>query len=104
MLLRRRRHLAAFALLALFAATACADFDPYVTVARAGKPDQPIGDRVGICYNAATASSAEVIAQAQQACTTPGATAQRVDTDYYLQACPLLLPARATFVCVPPKK
>ena len=24
-----------------------------------------------------------------------------IDTDWYLRACPLLLPARATFVCVP---
>ena len=30
--------------------------------------------------------------------------AQRVDTDYWLDACPALVPGRATFVCAPKPK
>ena len=46
---------------------------------------------------------AQVQAEAQQECSA-NTIAEPVDTDWYLQACPLLLPARATFVCAPAAK
>jgi len=43
-----------------------------------------------------------VQAAAQQECTA-NTLAMAVDTDWHLQYCPLLLPARATFICTPKK-
>jgi hypothetical protein len=59
--------------------------------------------RVGVCYNTLTTTLAEIRAQAQQQCAA-GTIAEPVDTDWYLQHCPLLLPARATFACIPQKQ
>ena len=83
----------------------CGALDPYPTAPRAApdRPGQPTGgQRVAICYNTLKTTLPEVAAQAQQECG-PGARAEPIDTDWYLQACPLLLPARATFTCRPQK-
>jgi hypothetical protein len=83
----------------------CGALDPYPTQPRtlptatpaAHVPEIP---RVAICYNTLTTTLAEVQTQAQQECAA-GTRAEPADTDWYLQSCPLLLPARATFVCLP---
>ncbi|MGC2414800.1 MAG: hypothetical protein WA459_19150, partial [Stellaceae bacterium] len=71
---------------------------PYPAAPRAAQPGAPPGPRVAICYNTLTTTLAEVQIQAQQECSAR-TVAEPVDTDWYLQNCPLLLPARATFVC-----
>ncbi|HUC09274.1 MAG TPA: hypothetical protein VL985_02475 [Stellaceae bacterium] len=82
---------------------ACTALDPYPTY-----PQQPAagvrdaGPRVAICYDFVATSHAEVQKEAQAQCG-PGTQAARVDTDWMLDYCPLLLPARATFVCRPKK-
>jgi hypothetical protein len=95
-----RRVTAALALVA--AATAmvsgCGALDPYPTAPRGAVPGQPAGARVAICYNTMATTLAAAQAEAQQECAA-GTVAEPVDTDWYIEYCPLLLPARATFVC-----
>jgi hypothetical protein len=63
--------------------TGCAALAPYPTYPRmAGPGEEATAQRVA----------------AQQECP-PDTTATYFDTDWRLQYCPLLLPARATFVC-----
>ena len=92
------------AFLALAVALAgCSALDPYPTYpqpAAAGSKDA--GDRVAICYDAVVSSGAAVRKEAQAQCA-PTTRATRVETDWKLDYCPLLLPARATFVCTPEK-
>ena len=96
--LRRVCFLAAAATLA-----GCGLFDPYPTLPRSPHPGvADAGSRVAICYDTLVSSLEEVQAAAQQECS-DGTAPQPVDTDWYLQHCPLLLPARATFVCAPKK-
>jgi hypothetical protein len=85
----------------LFLATmlaGCGALDPYPTVPRAIQPGQPAGARVAICYNTMKSTLAQVQTEAQQECAA-NTMAEPVDTDWYMHNCPLLLPARATFVC-----
>ncbi len=70
--------------------------------ARAAPPGVPATPRVAICYNKLETTLAEVQAAAQHECS-PNTVAEPVATDWYLQNCPLLLPAHATFVCAPKK-
>ena len=82
----------------------CSALDPYPTYPRqpeSGTQDK--GPRVAICYDALVSSAALVQQAAQKECAA-NSLATRVDTDLLLQFCPLLLPARATFVCVPKTK
>jgi hypothetical protein len=88
----------AMLLLAVTPLAGCNLLDPYPTVARLPQPGQPTGERVGICYNSMTTTLPEVREQAQKECAA-STMAEPVDTDWYLQTCPLLLPARASFVC-----
>jgi hypothetical protein len=76
----------------------CSALDPYPAQPRAPQAGALPGPRVGICYNTLTTSLAQVEAEAQQECAA-NTLAEPVGTDWYLQTCPLLLPARATFVC-----
>jgi hypothetical protein len=78
----------------------CGALGPYATLPAAAMPDQPAGGRVAICYNPLRTPEPAVAADAARECPA-GSAPERVDTDYYLDTCPLLLPARATFVCVP---
>jgi hypothetical protein len=83
---------------------ACSALDPYPTYPR--QPDANAHDkglRVAICYDALVSPAALVRQAAQEECAADS-VATRVDTDLLLQYCPLLLPARATFVCTPKPK
>jgi hypothetical protein len=82
----------------------CAALDPYPTYPRYPETDtHDKGPRVAICYDALVSSAALVQRAAQRECAADS-LATRVDTDLLLQYCPLLLPVRATFVCVPKPK
>ena len=88
------------AMLAMAALAACTALDPFPTVPAAPEPGsaQPPGLRVAICANPLKSSRAQIRDEAQQEC--PAGTEAKLDrTDYYLIACPLALPARASFVC-----
>jgi len=89
---------AALILLLLTSLGGCGAIDPYPTVPRAAQPGQPAGQRVAICYNTVKSTLAQVQTEAQRECAA-NTVAAPVDTDWYMQNCPLLLPARATFVC-----
>jgi len=97
-----RPILAALALLGAAALAGCGALDPFATVPDSPQPGQPAGARVAICHNALTTPRAAVQAEAQRECPA-GTVAEAVDTDWYLDHCPLLLPARASFVCTPKK-
>jgi hypothetical protein len=87
----------------VIALTGCSALEPYPTYppeARPGEVDG--GPRVAICYDTLVSTLDQVQAAAQQECA-PNTQATSVRTDWYLQYCPLLLPARATFVCTPNK-
>ena len=85
-------------LLVAVAGAACNLLDPFPTTARGARSGQPAGERVGICYNTMNTTLPEVRDQAQGACAA-NTVAEPVDTDWYLETCPLLLPSRASFVC-----
>jgi len=76
----------------------CGALDPYPTVPRATQPGQPAGARVAVCYNTMKSTLAQLQSEAQHECAA-NTVAEPVDTDWSMQNCPLLLPARATFVC-----
>ncbi len=92
------------ALLVLAAVSGCSTVNPYATsphAAAVGVKDP--GPRVAVCYNTLKTKAEQVQKLAQEQCF--GDTlAQRVDTDYLLDACPALAPGRATFVCAPKPK
>jgi len=56
------------------------------------------GPRVAICYDALASSRVAEQHAAQQQCA-PGTHARRVETDWWLNFCPVFLPSHATFVC-----
>ena len=76
----------------------CTALDPFPTAPRPAQPGAATDPRVAICYNTLATTLAEVQKAAQEEC---GANTSAVptDTDWYLQNCPVLLPARATFLC-----
>ena len=91
-------------LLLIVAATAaiagCSSaLQPYETVPMAAPPGDA-RQRVGVCFDGLASTPDEVRAVAQASCA-PHTVAERVDTDYEIQYCPLLLPGRATFACTP---
>jgi hypothetical protein len=98
----KRRAAVALALLGTVSLTGCGAFNPYTTLPSAATPEQPAGARVALCYSGLKTSPEAVQETAQKECPA-GTAAERIDTDYFLQYCPLLLPARATFACVPEK-
>ena len=81
----------------------CSALAPYPTYPRmAGPGEEATALRVAICYDTLVSTLDEVQVAAQQEC--PSDTmATPFDTDWHLQYCPLLLPARATFFCAPKK-
>jgi hypothetical protein len=82
----------------------CSALEPYPTYPQSAGPGEiDAGPRVAICYDTLVSTLEEVQAAAQQECAA-GAVATPADTDWYLQYCPVLLPARATFVCAPANK
>jgi len=85
------------------ALTGCSALEPYPTYPRmAGPGEEATAQRVAICYDTLVSTLDQVQVAAQQECPS-NTTATYFDTDWYLQFCPLLLPARATFACTPNK-
>jgi hypothetical protein len=81
----------------------CTALDPYATFPRAARPGEDAAlTRVAICYNTFVSSLDQVEAAAQQECAAD-TVATYSSTDWYLLNCPLLLPARATYMCAPKK-
>ena len=81
----------------------CSALAPYPTFPRAAAlGENATALRVAICYNTLASTLDEVQVAAQQECPSE-MTATPFDTDWYLQYCPLLLPARATFYCAAKK-
>ena len=82
----------------------CTALDPFPSYPHPAKPAGPgrpaPAARVAVCYNGLATSRAAARAQAQQQCP-KDTVATPVATDYWLQYCPLLLPARTTFACRP---
>jgi hypothetical protein len=93
----------ALAFAALLGVAGCSALAPYPTAPPAPSPGARVtGMRVAICYDALAVSRAEVRARAQREC--PAHTQARfLATDLRMNHCPILLPARATFVCAPQK-
>jgi hypothetical protein len=81
----------------------CSALDPYATFPRAARPGEDAAvTRVAICYDTFVSSLDQVQAAAQQECAAD-TVATYSSTDWYLEYCPLLLPARATYMCAPKK-
>ena len=81
----------------------CTALDPYATFPRAARTGEDAAlTRVAICYNTFVSSLDQVEAAAQQECAAD-TVATYSSTDWYLLNCPLLLPARATYMCAPKK-
>jgi hypothetical protein len=81
----------------------CSALDPYATYPRAARPGEDAAvTRVAICYDTFVSSLYQVQTAAQQECAAD-TVATYSSTDWYLQNCPLLLPARATYMCTPKK-
>jgi hypothetical protein len=88
-------------LLCAAVATGCSALIPFETAPSPARPGvTDAGPRVAICYNTfkTTLEKVQELAQAQCFGDT---VAERVDTDYRLDNCPLMTPGRATFVCKP---
>src|SRR5271163_215108 len=99
----RRLHAPAIPVVIVAALTGCSALAPYPTYPRmAGPGEEATAQRVAICYDTLVSTLDEVQVAAQQECPSD-TTATPFDTDWYLQYCPLLLPARATFVCTAKK-
>lgn len=97
------RFVVGVVLAATAALAGCSALDPYPTFPQ--PPAAGVKDarpRVAICYDLLASSRDTVQKAAQDECA-PNTVAKRVDTDWMLDYCPLLLPARATFVCTPKK-
>jgi hypothetical protein len=89
-------------LAAVAALTGCSALDPYPTYPADARPGEDPGPRVAICYDTLASTLDQVQVAAQRECD-PNTEARPLRTDWYMQYCPLLLPARATFVCSPTK-
>jgi len=87
---------------AALALAGCSALQPYATLPATAEPGEPDGPRVAICYDRLVSSLDEVQKAAQQECA-EGTRATPVRTDWRLEHCPVLLPARATFACAPKK-
>jgi hypothetical protein len=66
----------------------------------AGEVD--VGPRVAVCRDPFVSSLDDAQRVAQEECAA-NTVATYSSTDWYMQYCPLLLPAHATFVCTPKK-
>jgi hypothetical protein len=89
--------------LLLAALAGCSALEPYATYPRSARPGEDTAlTRVAVCYDTFVSSLDQVQAAAQQECAA-GTVATYSSTDWYLQFCPLLLPARATYMCTPKK-
>jgi hypothetical protein len=88
---------------AVAALAGCSALEPYATYPRSAGPGEvDAGPRVAICYDTLVSSLDDVQKAAQEECAA-NTVATYSSTDWHLDYCPLLLPARATFVCAPKK-
>jgi hypothetical protein len=93
----------ACAIAQLAALAGCSALEPYATYPRAARPGEDAAlTRVAICYDTFVSSLDQVQAAAQQECAAD-TVATYSSTEWYLLYCPLLLPARATYMCTPKK-
>ena len=93
----------ACAIVLLASLAGCSALEPYATYPRAARPGEDAAlTRVAICYDTFVSSLDQVQAAAQQECAAD-TVATYSSTDWYLLYCPLLLPARATYMCTPKK-
>ena len=87
----------------LMLAAGCSALTPYSTTPLAPKSGViDLRNRVAICFNKLKTTPEEVQQLAQAECPNNSA-AELIDTDYRLDYCPVSVPGRSTFVCVPPK-
>jgi hypothetical protein len=86
------------AVLLLAGCSAAAPFATFPLQPPPGAVDTRI--RVAVCYNGLESSADKLQELAQVQCF-GDAKAERIDTDYRLDTCPLSAPGRATFVCTP---
>lgn len=85
--------------LAVLAAGCSSALTPFATAPVDPKPGVDEGGaRVAICYNGYETPPEQVRQLAQAECASR-TVAERVDTDYRMDDCPLMTPGRATFVC-----
>jgi hypothetical protein len=88
-------------ILLLGAVAGCSGFTPFPVAPRGlayGEKDP--GPRVAVCYNGLKTPPEQVQKLAQEQCQGQGNTvAERYDTDYRMEDCPVMTPARATFLC-----
>jgi hypothetical protein len=81
----------------------CSALTPFSTSPRGLALNEPNpGTRVAVCYNTFKTPPEKLQQMAQAQCGEK-TVAERIDTDYRLDDCPLLTPGRATFVCKPEK-
>jgi len=87
----------------LMLATGCSALTPYSTTPLAPKSAAvDLRTRVAICFNKLKTSPDQVQQQAQAECPN-NSVPELIDTDYRLEFCPIAVPGRSTFVCVPQK-
>ena len=92
------KRVALSALFLVAALSGCSAVAPFATFPAAAQKGEPQGERVAICYSPLASGKTEVEKAAQGEC--PANTrAIRVASDWRLNYCPLLLPARVTFTC-----
>jgi hypothetical protein len=97
------RTLGLLALLPVVCVAGCSGLTPFATGPIAAEPGvADAGPRVAICYNTLKTPPEKVQELGQAQCIGQ-AVAERIDTDYHLDDCPILTPGRATFVCKPVK-
>jgi hypothetical protein len=89
-------------LLAVFV-TGCTALNPFPTgPLAADSKAKDIPPRVAICYNPMKTPPEKVQELGQAQCLSD-TVADKIGVDYRLDDCPVLTPARATFVCKPTK-
>jgi hypothetical protein len=89
--------------LAAAALGGCSQLQPYATYPRLPQPGEvDAGPRVAVCRDPFVSSLDDTQRVAQEDCAA-NTIATYSSTDWYMQNCPLLLPARVTFVCAPKK-
>jgi len=79
----------------------CSGFTPFPVAPRGIEPgEKNPGTRVAVCYNGLKTTPEEVQKLGLEQCREDGDTsAELIGTDYRLDNCPLMTPARATFLC-----
>lgn len=63
----------------------------------------PKGEKVAVCYGAATSSMEQLTAAAAEMCSQPGSTVTFITEDVQLNECPLVKKRRAVFSCHAPR-